>query len=606
MIIRRRGLALAVGLTGCVILRCAGPGVIPRHFPHPLLLIHGLGGTEQRWEASGTVGFLKEQGLAFGGALIQSRPGRVGTIREREEVTGEDFFTLRITDPVAGLEEWAKEIEAGVKEIRRRTGAERVILVGYSAGGVAARRYLVMHPVDHHVKKIVTVASPHLGSELALASALKGQLEEVSREGEDGAGAVGRAGVELFDELETRAGVSLDSPLVRELMPEEQSPVLRALNRTPHPTDVEYVAVLVRNKGEDELWQNLHLELMRLGEHPGRSKVVSGALSGLARTFRLAQGKASRGGDGVVLLESQDLRNVEFFQHHPGLVGKVVLAEGTHQVALERYEKILDALSGEVEFAGAEWSGSERRLLHVEFRHDLGPLCKVRGETLGPEPEPISVSRPTLVVGPEGPVMRAVVGPVAPGEIGGLTFVVETPGEGPAFSKRIIVNRQLVAPLDLERPTAQDTPLGLRIASAESLPRTKANGKAWDLGALGSLLGGSDGDGSLPDVRVSVFAGELEVATTAVAENVWESVSWQEGFELNVDPGASRISLRVWDEDGGLPADLMGTVTWNPGDLPVGSTLVKTDSGILLHLETRWHGRRRSLDDGEPFYLPDS
>lgn len=48
----------------------------------------------------------------------------------------------------------------------RKAGYKEVVLIGHSAGGVIARLFTEMNP-DAGMTKLITVASPHLGSELA-------------------------------------------------------------------------------------------------------------------------------------------------------------------------------------------------------------------------------------------------------------------------------------------------------------------------------------------------------------------------------------------------------------------------------------------------------
>lgn len=58
------------------------------------------------------------------------------------------------------------QIEAAVQELRMRTGAKKVGLIGHSMGGIAIRAYLRDYGPDS-IEKAVTIGSPHGGTRLA-------------------------------------------------------------------------------------------------------------------------------------------------------------------------------------------------------------------------------------------------------------------------------------------------------------------------------------------------------------------------------------------------------------------------------------------------------
>ncbi len=67
-------------------------------------------------------------------------------------------------EPVFGdIDQYAEVVHRAVERLRAETGAARVILVGHSMGGLAARAYLRRHG-DAHVARVVTLASPHHGT----------------------------------------------------------------------------------------------------------------------------------------------------------------------------------------------------------------------------------------------------------------------------------------------------------------------------------------------------------------------------------------------------------------------------------------------------------
>jgi triacylglycerol esterase/lipase EstA (alpha/beta hydrolase family) len=105
----------------------------------PVLLIHGVLVNDGMW-------FLPRRRLARLGA---------GPI-----------YTINYGPPHGDIEDFADQLAAKVDEICAATGAERVVLVGHSMGGLVARAYLRRFGGDR-VAKLITIGTPHHGSVLA-------------------------------------------------------------------------------------------------------------------------------------------------------------------------------------------------------------------------------------------------------------------------------------------------------------------------------------------------------------------------------------------------------------------------------------------------------
>ena len=79
--------------------------------------------------------------------------------------------------PIVGFEYWtlgrvaagARQLAWFVDEVRRQTGAEEIDIVGHSMGGVVARYYVALLRGDGVVRTLVTLGSPHLGTEMSRA-----------------------------------------------------------------------------------------------------------------------------------------------------------------------------------------------------------------------------------------------------------------------------------------------------------------------------------------------------------------------------------------------------------------------------------------------------
>jgi len=110
----------------------------PKHVP--VLLIHGFFCNGAYWLPMKR--YLQKQGLTH-------------------------IFTLNLEPVFADINQFAQQVAEKVSEIRAITGAEKVILVGHSMGGLVSRAYLYQLGGHAFVEKLITLGSPHQGTVLA-------------------------------------------------------------------------------------------------------------------------------------------------------------------------------------------------------------------------------------------------------------------------------------------------------------------------------------------------------------------------------------------------------------------------------------------------------
>jgi triacylglycerol lipase len=146
----RRRLFLAVaalvvvavaGLAVVLVSRAAAPAAEPvsQERPGPVLLVPG-----------------------YGGATASLQP-----LADRLIAEGRDATVVQLPGTGTGdLAEAAGALGEAVDAALARTGAESVDVVGYSAGGVVARLWVAHGGVDV-VRRVVTLGSPHHGTNLA-------------------------------------------------------------------------------------------------------------------------------------------------------------------------------------------------------------------------------------------------------------------------------------------------------------------------------------------------------------------------------------------------------------------------------------------------------
>lgn len=87
-------------------------------------------------------------------------------LRRRLEAAGHIVATVSLAPPYTNIGKLVPELGQRIEAVCKATGADRVILVAHSMGGLVCRSYLARHGSDR-VERLITIASPHSGSELA-------------------------------------------------------------------------------------------------------------------------------------------------------------------------------------------------------------------------------------------------------------------------------------------------------------------------------------------------------------------------------------------------------------------------------------------------------
>jgi pimeloyl-ACP methyl ester carboxylesterase len=140
-------LVLAVALVSALLVARRGgtPVAVDPSRPGPVLLVPGYGGSAAS--------------LASLAASLRA--------------TGREVTTVVLPDQALGdLGDQARALAAAADQALARTGAGSVDVVGYSAGGVVARLWVTEDGGATSVRRLVTLGSPHHGTELADLGAL--------------------------------------------------------------------------------------------------------------------------------------------------------------------------------------------------------------------------------------------------------------------------------------------------------------------------------------------------------------------------------------------------------------------------------------------------
>jgi len=335
------------------------------HLPFPVVLLHGLGQKSDVWSGDATKYFSRDLGLSFGGTL-RVQDGVVQTNAAGNQ--DGDFYIVSFSNPYDSVGTWGKELESCVDFVLRQTGADKVILIGYSMGGLAARQYVANRYTDHHVKRLITVGTPHLGSPFAKVWTWKTDLEQCAASSNVLISTPCKAALSAIQGTED--DVPYNAPAVRDLRrPEDGGVFLTRLGKRAHPLDLEYVSVI----GTIDMFN-------------GASKLSEGFVQELLRkTLGMFGGGAPalfEPGDGVVSAKSQDIMNIEYFtiDANRRKAARTVNVPTVHVEHLKRSTEVQRvALEDRPDFKGAEVVRmNDVPTLIVDFTDHIPTQCDVR------------------------------------------------------------------------------------------------------------------------------------------------------------------------------------------------------------------------------------
>jgi pimeloyl-ACP methyl ester carboxylesterase len=317
------------------------------HIPYPILLLHGLGQKVSVWDAQAVKFYEKDLNLSFGGILKMS--GTTAVIESKYPSGFADFFTVAFSNPVDSVGAWKRELERHIANVRARTNAEKVILIGYSMGGLTSRYYLTQHLNDHHVQRLITIGSPHQGSPFAKVWKWKTTLKDAQKTANPLVGAVLGKTLEVLSAAET--DVPMDAPAVRDLMrPEDGGEFTKRIAGCPHPTDVEYVSVVGKVEVLKELQQ---------WSKSGVQEMVRRGLEAIG----FGMEAAFADGDGVVSAKSQTMNELPWFQADRSRqrISQTITLSTVHEDHLHNSTEIQRvSLDAKPEFKSAELYSVER------------------------------------------------------------------------------------------------------------------------------------------------------------------------------------------------------------------------------------------------------
>ena len=213
-----------------------------------VVLVHGYLGDGSSWRFGGIVAALQAAGFQDGGNWFPQSPPPISHYKSKNYVY---TVTLPSEAPLPIQAQW---LDFYLHAIQHRHLNNDLILVGHSAGGVVAR--LVMVSSNLPIQGLITIASPHLGTDKAELGA---QLSNSPW-----------SWVAPFFGLDT---INRSEGLYWDLVREYPATPLFWLNRQPHPKKAFYASII--RIGDDDWVPPYSQDMNNVPALQGRSLTIT-------------------------------------------------------------------------------------------------------------------------------------------------------------------------------------------------------------------------------------------------------------------------------------------------------------------------------------------
>jgi len=193
-----------------------------------VVLVHGYLGTPDSWETSGVNNNLQAAGWQRAG-IVYSSPNGSMLIQPPKPASKNPVYSVMLPSRAPAMVQ-ADFLQQMISDLEKRHPDEKFTLVGHSAGGVMARLKLVKYGAGQ-VNRLVTIASPHLGTLLAVRAL--NETHDILP-------------IEILKDLfagDIYDTVKSSTPLLVDLVPSRPGNLLHWMNSQPHP-DIQYISII--------------------------------------------------------------------------------------------------------------------------------------------------------------------------------------------------------------------------------------------------------------------------------------------------------------------------------------------------------------------------
>jgi hypothetical protein len=263
------------------------------------------------------------------------------------------------------------------------------------------------------------------------------------------------------------------------------------------------------------------------------------------------------------------------------------------------FVQLWKTLAGDLQFLEAGREDGIRRegaTIYVSFSHTLAGLPELRA-VANPGNISVPVSHPTVYSDGRHGIERVKIGPLPGSPVEQVDLHVDFEGLGRSYVKPIVFDKD-TAVRSGDPASEENAPVAFHVRATTDIPLKKPNGDAWD-----KLLVVQPE--VYPDVRLALVVDGRMIRTTRTAKNARSSsIRWNETYNLDLDPQLQHIGFVVLDADPEPFGDeVMGKLTWPPGELPVGSCKERTEEGILFDIGIQWSPSMDVSYDRDPFVV---
>ena len=333
----------------------------------PIILVHGFNQSSNFWDDVGLVGALADRNTILMGDYFSENDSNNGlvTLRNPIEIIKGQTALYTITFPQNGtsdLRDSAIMLEKAIQQVTARHRCDKVKLITFSAGGVISRQYITDHVSDHKVASLITVSSPHLGSEHAwlaesfrnaksyTASLKSSDGNFITKPTKRGTAYLMEKTLGQLEDWSHNTGIDINSRAAIMLTNPESGNYLDLLSRADHPADITYHSIITEENILTYGWTELrndwgkvagndfsNTDLMNMFLDLGRNGL--GKLDKISDQFTSMKFR----GDGVVSKHSQNINNIHAFQNSDALNAGITHLKSEHGSS-EMKGAILDAL----------------------------------------------------------------------------------------------------------------------------------------------------------------------------------------------------------------------------------------------------------------------
>lgn len=199
----------------------------------PIILISGYNNKSELWEEEKFTDYLaNKKNLIYGGKLFFDANLKINSTKG-DTLSKMDYFSVSFSDSTTSIDVLSIELKKFITHITEKTNTKKVMLVGYSMGGLIARQYLTENIDDHKVSTLITIASPHKGSFWANTIYASNLL-------------LGGTDSKLIEKLSSWLGKPISGLAIAQMVQSGKESFLAKLNEKSHPDDVVYHSIIAQ------------------------------------------------------------------------------------------------------------------------------------------------------------------------------------------------------------------------------------------------------------------------------------------------------------------------------------------------------------------------